>query len=93
MRDVTPGKASPSPSPATIARVELLLRTWLRADDASERAWDEACRARKEAADALLAAGGEIDLDGWRYVVGDGDGGMLIYRSPIRNLKWKRGAP
>ncbi len=79
-------------SPTTIARVELLLRTWLRADDASEQAWSDACRARKEALDALREIGGAHDLDGWRYTVVPGDGTKLIERRMVRYLS-KRGAP
>ncbi len=78
-------------SPATLARVELLIRTWLRADEASERAWDAACRSRKEALDALLMIGGEHSLDGWNYTVVRGTLVNNIERRPCRVGKWKRG--
>ncbi len=60
----------PAPhNPATIAWVEILIRAWLHADEASERAWSEAIRARKEAIDALRTIGGEHSQDGWHYCV------------------------
>ncbi len=78
-------------SPATLARVELLIRIWLRADEASERAWDEATRARQEARDALRMVGGEHTMDGWIYAASPN--GVALERRPCRVGKWKRGAP
>ncbi len=81
----------------TLARVDLLIRTWLRADEASERAWDEATRARKEVIDALGTVGGEHDLDGWHYTVmptvSPGLTTKTLERRPVRTGKWKRGTP
>lgn len=91
MPRVTAEKAAPSP--ATLSRVELLIRTWLKADEASERAWDEACRARKEAIDALRMVGGEHGMDGWHYTVIRGALVDNIERRPCRVGKWKRGVP
>ncbi len=79
------------PSPAALARAELLIRTWLRADLDSDRAWDDACRAQREAIGALGTVGGSIELDGWRYtLVSDG---RVIERRPVRTDQRKRGAP
>ncbi len=79
------------PSPAALARVELLIRTWLLADEAADRAWDDACRAQREAVAVLGTVGGSIELDGWRYtVILDG---RTIERRPVRTDHRKRGAP
>ncbi len=84
-------RVPPAHSPATVARVELLIRTWLRADEAAERAWDEATRARKEAIDALRMIGGELNMDGWKYSAGPSR--LTLDRKPIHTGKWKRGTP
>ncbi len=86
MRVISPIPAAHSP--ATLARVELLIRAWLRADEASERAWDEATRARKEAISALRMIGGEHSQDGWHYSAGES--GLTLERRPVRTGKWKR---
>jgi hypothetical protein len=89
MPRVTTEKAAHSP--AALARVELLLRTWLRADEAQERAWYEACRAQHEAIDALRAIGGEYAMDGFTYSAGPSR--QSLERQPCRTGKWKRGVP
>ncbi len=84
-------------SPAALARVELLVRTWLRADEASERAWDEATRAKHETIAALGTVGGSIELDGWRYTVmasATCNGATrTIDRRPVPAPKGKGGRP
>ncbi len=89
MPRVITGKAAPSH--ATLARVELLIRTWLRANEAQERAWDDAMRARKEAIDALRTVGGDHVMDGWVYAASPN--GLALERRPCRTGKWKRGTP
>lgn len=57
----------PSATAETTARVETLVREWLRADEASEAALRIAVRAMGDAHAGLRMIGGEHNVDGVRY--------------------------